>query len=97
MHFIPLFDIVHANARNMINIQGGKGFLLAQREKRRRGTMSSVDQIFKKKIGKKNNDLLKYQQRQQKEAVNIRRLTEKNEKISTSDSDTSDYGNITFG
>jgi hypothetical protein len=42
-HFEDLFDIAHANALNMITIQEDRDFLLAQREKGRRGTMAGVD------------------------------------------------------
>lgn len=38
-----LFDIAHVNALEMINIQEDRDFLLAQREKGRRGTMAGFD------------------------------------------------------
>lgn len=38
-----LFDIAHENALNIITIGEDKEFLLAQREKGRRGTMGSID------------------------------------------------------
>ncbi len=44
-----LFDIAHANALDMISIQEDKDFLLAQREKGRRGYMAGIDKILARK------------------------------------------------
>ena len=41
-----LFDIAHANALSLIKLEEDKSFLLAQREKGRRGIMGSVDRKF---------------------------------------------------
>jgi len=41
-----LFDIAHADALSMIKIPEDRAFLLAQREKSRRGVMGSVDQVL---------------------------------------------------
>ncbi|GBM20030.1 hypothetical protein AVEN_77944-1 [Araneus ventricosus] len=43
-----IFDIAHANASNMIKISQDKEFLLAQREKGRRGSMLGVDKHLEK-------------------------------------------------
>lgn len=43
-----LFDIAHANAMKIINIQQVKEFLIAQRKKGRRGRMGNIDKIFLK-------------------------------------------------
>lgn len=43
-----LFDIAHNNAFNLINIEEDKLFLLAQREKGRRGYMAKRDIHFDK-------------------------------------------------
>ena len=38
-----LFDIAHANALQLIKIEEDREFLIAQREKRRRGCLGSID------------------------------------------------------
>ena len=38
-----LFDIAHADALKLISLEGDKAFLIAQREKGRRGTMAGAD------------------------------------------------------
>jgi len=47
--FNDLFDIAHANAMDLMNIQEDKDFLMAQRKKGRQGAMSSVDNVHLKK------------------------------------------------
>ena len=57
-----LFDIAHADALSMIKIAEDRAFLLAQREKGRRGMMGPVDQMlaarekkeFKRRLKRKN-------------------------------------------
>jgi hypothetical protein len=44
--FADLFDVAHANALTLIKIEEDRAFLLAQREKGRRGSMGSVDTIL---------------------------------------------------
>jgi hypothetical protein len=61
-----LFDIAHANAMNMMTIEEDKAFLLAQREKGRRGAMSSVDNVLAKKEQKRTEKLAKEQERRLK-------------------------------
>ena len=48
-----LFDIAHADALNIIRINEDKIFLQAQREKGRRGYMSSIDKEYSKKQSEK--------------------------------------------
>ncbi len=56
--FEALFDIAPANALNMIVNQEDNNFLMAQREKGQRGTMSSLDKVLlrKQKHQKENNE-----------------------------------------
>jgi|SRR6218665_281904 len=44
-----LFDIAHADALTLINLQEDREFLLAQREKGRRGSMGPVDMVLEKR------------------------------------------------
>ena len=57
-----LFDIAHGNALNIMTIQEDKDFLIAQREKGRKGSMSSVDTTL---------------QRQEKNIENRRQMRER--------------------
>ena len=52
-----LFDVAHANALELIKIQEDKEFLLAQREKERRGKMMNVDKVLEKR--KENSERIK--------------------------------------
>lgn len=65
-----LFDIAHANALNMIKISQDKEFLLAQREKGRRGSMLGVDkhleQIEKRANLKKQASLKRFEHMKKK-------------------------------
>ena len=61
-----LFDVAHVNALNMMTIEEDKQFLMAQREKRCQGCMSGIDSNSVKKQKKKQVDLLKHRERQQK-------------------------------
>ena len=47
--FNDLFDVAHADALTLIKITEDREFLVAQREKGRRGCMSSVDKQLEKK------------------------------------------------
>lgn len=85
-----LFDIAHADALQMIKIEEDKQFLLAQRQKGRRGKMGSID----KKLAKKERELESkkacLEKLKEKEKQDIKRLTEKvsiPEDSNTSDSD----------
>ena len=51
--FSNLFDIVHANASTIITVEEDRQFLLAQREPRRPGVMTTVDITLKKKEARK--------------------------------------------
>lgn len=62
-----LFDIAHADALNMITIDEDKQFLMAQREKGRRGCMYKIDGVLLKK-----NKMVKERFEKQRK----RRLTE---------------------
>lgn len=68
-----LFDISHANALSMIVLQEDKEFLLAQREKGRRGTIGSVDKTLSAKEERimhkrKDEDMRKKRSREECEA-----------------------------
>ena len=56
--FEDLFDIAHANALSMIANKEDKNFLIAQREKGRCGTMSSLDKMLaaKQKQNREKDD-----------------------------------------
>lgn len=66
--FDDLFDIAHGEAMSMIKIDEDKEFLIAQREKGRRGGMSSVDTVLAKKETKQHQKLIKEQERRYKSA-----------------------------
>ena len=51
-----LFDIAHARAMEDISIEEDRAFLLAQREKGRRGKMGSVDKAWLKGRGKQRKE-----------------------------------------
>jgi len=72
-----LFDIAHMNALEMITLQEDKYFLLAQREKGRRGSMGSVDKVFaakELKRAKRARSHLQYEQRNEQEQQRINEL-----------------------
>ena len=76
-----LFDVAHANALSMMTIEEDKQFLMAQREKGRQGCMGGIDANLVKKQKKKQVDLLKHRERQQKadeeaEASNVKIILE---------------------
>jgi len=75
--FEDLFDIAHASALEMIKIGEDKAFLLAQRERGRRGVMTSVDNVLAKKESKLQEKLLKDQHRRQKAAQAAERVATK--------------------
>lgn len=62
-----LFDIAHADALQMMTIEEDKAFLLAQREKGRRGYMSVVDIELAQKEERKQMKLAAYDKRREKE------------------------------
>jgi len=61
----------------MIKIGEDKAFLLAQRERGRRGVMTSVDNVLAKKESKLQEKLLKDQHRRQKAAQAAERVATK--------------------
>jgi hypothetical protein len=66
-----LFDIAHANALNLITIQEDKDFLLAQREKGRRGTMSVLDKTLQAKRARVEDRTQARKRQQEKEEKEI--------------------------
>ncbi|KAK2706392.1 hypothetical protein QYM36_016436 [Artemia franciscana] len=83
-----LFDIAHADALNTMSIQEDKDFLLAQREKGRRGSMVSVDETLackEKRVSEREQQTLK--RRQQTE--NIQQIEASTAELTTSGSEIS--------
>ncbi|KAK2721327.1 hypothetical protein QYM36_003567 [Artemia franciscana] len=83
-----LFDIAHADALNMMSIQEDKDFLLAQREKGRRGSMVGVDETLackEKRVSEREQQTLK--RRQQTE--NIQQIEASTAELTTSCSEIS--------
>jgi hypothetical protein len=67
-----LFDIAHANALEIITIPEDKEFLVAQREKGRRGKMGAVDTALVKKqaeVQKRQNDLERRKAREEADKI----------------------------
>src|SRR6218665_1820610 len=69
--FNDLFDVEHPDALTTITIPEDKAFLLAQREKGRRGMMSGVDVYLAKKEKEKARKNENYQARMQKQKDEI--------------------------
>src|SRR6218665_2823311 len=69
--FNDLFDVAHPDALTTITIPEDKAFLLAQREKGRRGMMSGVDVSLAKKEKAKARKHKNYQARMQKQKDEI--------------------------
>lgn len=90
--FDDLFDIAHADALNTILIEEDKAFLMAQREKGRRGAMSSVDTVLAKKEKKRAEKLIKEQERRKKSFSEADRLRQQVilESSTSSDTDVTD-------
>ena len=87
-----LFDVAHANALSMMTIEEDKQFLMAQREKGRQECMGGIDANLVKKQKKKQVDLLKHRERQQKadeeaEASNVKIILEDSCSSATDDED----------
>ncbi|KAK2702108.1 hypothetical protein QYM36_019238 [Artemia franciscana] len=83
-----LFDIAHADALNTMSIQEEKDFLLAQREKGRRGSMVGVDETLackEKRVSEREQQTLK--RRQQTE--NIQQIEATTAELTTSGSEIS--------
>ncbi|KAK2727011.1 hypothetical protein QYM36_007756 [Artemia franciscana] len=83
-----LFDIAHADALNTMSIQEDKDFLLAQREKGRRGSMVGVDETpacKEKRVSEREQQTLK--RRQQTE--NIQQIEASTAELTTSGSEIS--------
>jgi len=90
-----LFDIAHTNALKMMKIQEDRDFLLAQREKGRRGCMGSVDKVFTSKEqqrAKRAKSQLVYKQKKRQEQQHINELT--NLDSSTDAEETLDEGSL---
>lgn len=70
-----LFDIAHANSLEMIKINDDREFLLAQREKGRRGKMGKVDVKLAKKeeASQKRSLTLKRRLQQEQDAAKLRK------------------------
>ena len=93
--FADLFNVAHANALTLIKIKEDRAFLLAQREKGRRGNMGSVDTVLAKKEKRCKLKLLRVEERKKLEqeksklelsGVGTERLSDSN----TSNTDESD-------
>lgn len=75
--FDDLFDIAHGNALVLLTIEEDKLFLLAQREKGRRGAMCSVDTVLTKRECNKQKLLVKQNERRQKATTEAQHFEEK--------------------
>lgn len=90
-----LFDIAHAEALSLIKIQEDREFLMAQREKGRRGSMGPVDMVLAKKEERCHKRLLVKQTQKLKEVERVQQTSMKvdlssscnNETTSSSDDD----------
>ncbi|KAK6185944.1 hypothetical protein SNE40_008071 [Patella caerulea] len=65
--FDDLFDVAHADALTLITISEDREFLLAQREKGRRGTMAGIDVTLDNKNKRKAQRMLKVAAKKQHE------------------------------
>lgn len=90
-----LFDVAHANALDMITIDEDRAFLLAQREKGRRGYMAGLDASSAKKEKKSLQAREKLVDRRRRAECTQRKMTEKvllvSSTSSSSASEDSDY------
>lgn len=77
--FNNLFDIAHKDALTLITIVEDKQFLLAQREKGRRGCMSSVDTELLKKEDRKKKRQQQIIIREQKETERLKEEAKSND------------------
>ena len=85
-----LFDVAHAQAMTIIKIEEDKEFLLAQREKGRRGCLGAIDMKLAKKEDRRNEREEKEKSRKRKEVMRLQTESAKfrNEmEVSTSDDD----------
>ena len=67
--FDDLFDVAHKNALVLKTIPEDREFLLAQREKGRRGTMAGIDGKLTRKTKRKAERMLKHASRDQPEKI----------------------------
>ena len=58
--FDNLFDVAHKDALSLMAISEDREFLLAQREKERRGTMAGIDGKLARKTKRKAERMLKH-------------------------------------
>ena len=87
-----LFDIAHQDALDMIKIGEDKAFLLAQREKGRRGLMVGLDICLVKKEeaqAKKIESQLKWKEKQQADRAKLDQVVALDSSMSCSDPDDS--------
>lgn len=94
-----LFDIAHADAMKIITIQEDKEFLLAQREKGRRGYMGQVDKVLalkETKIAKKKEIITKRAEREKKACETMRERVTLEESASDSDISADDDIDVPF-
>lgn len=85
-----LFDIAHADALEMINIEADRQFLLGQRQKGRVGKIGNIDRKQAKKESEIEKKKTRLENLNEKEKQDIKRITEKvsiYEHSDTSDSD----------
>ncbi len=87
-----LFDIAHAEALTMITLPEDRAFLLAQREKGRRGSMGPVDMVLaqkeerhRKRQLQKEAQRVKEADRVQKSATDVQNSSSESEAETTSD------------
>ena len=85
-----LFDIAHANALGPLTLAEDQGFLLAQREKGRRGYMAGVDREFAKQQARKQSKKEAQERLQQKDQHDCKKLTDMVELASTGSSSSED-------
>ena len=82
-----LFDIAHSEAMKMIDLKEDKDFLIAQREKGRRGTFGPIDTALAAKEERKEEDRLKERKRKIKHDDECKASTSKVFLSSSSDAD----------
>lgn len=94
-----LFDIAHADAMKIITIQEDKEFLLAQREKGRRGNLAQVDKVLflkENKIAKRKELITKSANREKKECEDMRERVSLAESESDADNSSDDDNDVPF-
>jgi len=90
-----LFDVAHADALTLIPLEEDKQFLLAQREKGRRGCMGPVDAKLAKREERRHQRDLKVKCQKEKEAHRATTVSGNKRSTDTSDSASASAGETT--